>query len=1606
MAAVLLQAQLSMKRKSSQPQSCKSISHCVAGQLNCTTATDQQCHQCDGDYGPNGAAYSSVNNGSECRKQCSWRDDSSACYPGSCTDANCTCSSGFLGPDCMTLGSGQAPVLPEHRATLEGSTTLESPVVNGSTDTVYTNVRDFARIKIYWESSYQPVGLPNSSAGGHPYIHNVSLGVVWARVEAYVNRSTTLISSIAEQNCSTTTDGVHFSQDSPAAILVVCEHTFNVNYSSWTPVTGDVLRYDVHSTNGGYLKLYDRDSNNTIITRYYNGQTVSGYSTFTFDFDDPYHCVDVGSGCRTTMLNVGSDVTSQATMTITLQGWADDLAGIKEYNLEVRQLSGNHGNEMTEIFDIPAVYSGVYSGVTNSSQNVTLPRVGVSTRVYSIVLTTVDNAGNFRLSRRFVFFDDDPDDVTMQNNASVRLLSATKETDYEWLIDLDSSGGMTSVVLDWTNRFINIHHLNQGFLKPIGSYVNATIDDDYDQNFGQRGRAAVPNALGVTEFRVFYDIDHSGGRTTVNVSDDNSDNWSNEATNTQATYNLTLVDSDSIRFWVEARDIAGHFVRDSVLVHADSSPPTIQDFKLIPGLSGISVECTTFDEHSGANTVKWRLFHVDNGTEMEHVSETTPVEHIDPEGCNPATCLCVPIGDCYSTNYKPSFVVDDRAFEYYITLTVTNHAGLATSATFKTEWRVTPDNVDQTAESLAKQTNDTSSISADDVATAADLLDSIANAQDTSPDVTANVIKIVNNLLQVDTGELYKTTNTSRIVRALEKQIANVLAAGKNVSEVTSSVAVIAMNLDPSLVVEGLQFVALSDRGETTSLLDDNFEVYYGTNSTDVPLEKVEASVKIPDVVLNQLPPDHPVQVSFVLYDSSNLFRSQRIEDSQSTENPQTIGCLIISASLLNVSITDLPQERPVVITFNLHQAFRQNGHSHQTETCIFWDFSLRDGIGDWSTEGCRKGQPTNGRIVCLCDHATNFAVLVTSPMNTVDEDAEDLVSQSNDSSSIDAGAFDQIADQLDDIVNSQDTSPEVTANVIKVVNNLLQVDTREFNDSESAANSSSRIVRALERQVWNVLAAGKNISAVTTSVAVVASHFNAGALLNGVVFAGLSGGGGSESLADEDIGVFHGSDGDIPLVKVEVSIKLPEEILKLFPTGSAVPISFVMYENSNLFHSQQVDNASSTEFPTAIASRIISASVPNVSISDLPYDSPVYIVIEFPIPQVMSPMENTEQTETCVFWDFILRDGIGDWSPEGCRTDQLTNGRIVCLCDHATNFAVLVNIHGKKFTSLALDIISKAGCIVSIVALVITIAIYSSLRSLRSKTPSRILISFSLSLLCLYLVFVAGIEQTSSRVGCIVVAVLMHYFTLTSVAWMGVEAASMYLKLVRVFNSDVEHFMIKASVVAWGLPSLVIDVILAVDYTVYDNEYSCFLKPGAAFFFGQLLIIGLVFLFNAVIFVLISRKFLCRDKTLQSTANTSKKKQGTTMKRLQNIAAVSLLLGMTWVFGLLSIFEASSFAFQVIFAVCNSLQGLFIFLLFVVRQEKIRASVMARLRGRNRVDANATTAASVSKVISNPEEDKEPGSNELTDDSILSEKYEKDNGAPNSPETAETTYL
>lgn len=109
--------------------------------------------------------------------------------------------------------------------------------------------------------------------------------------------------------------------------------------------------------------------------------------------------------------------------------------------------------------------------------------------------------------------------------------------------------------------------------------------------------------------------------------------------------------------------------------------------------------------------------------------------------------------------------------------------------------------------------------------------------------------------------------------------------------------------------------------------------------------------------------------------------------------------------------------------------------------------------------------------------------------------------------------------------------------------------------------------------------------------------------------------------------------------------------------------------------------------------------------------------------------------------------------------------------------------------------------------------------RKVRKDIPSKILIQLCLALLLLNLVFLvdAWLALYPDAVGlCISTAWFLHYFLLASFTWMGLEAVHMYLALVKVFNSYISRYMLKFSLVGWGVPMIVVIIVIAVDKDNY----------------------------------------------------------------------------------------------------------------------------------------------------------------------------------------------
>ena len=102
---------------------------------------------------------------------------------------------------------------------------------------------------------------------------------------------------------------------------------------------------------------------------------------------------------------------------------------------------------------------------------------------------------------------------------------------------------------------------------------------------------------------------------------------------------------------------------------------------------------------------------------------------------------------------------------------------------------------------------------------------------------------------------------------------------------------------------------------------------------------------------------------------------------------------------------------------------------------------------------------------------------------------------------------------------------------------------------------------------------------------------------------------------------------------------------------------------------------------------------------------------------------------------------------------------------------------------------------------------------------------------------------------------------------------------------------------------------------------------------YGLILPICFILVFNLITFTRVMYR-LCRTNLGGNV--TSQSKAHVIAKRLQNAFVVSILMGLTWVFGFFAI-EDAKFVFSLIFCLCNSFQGVVIFLLFCVRQDDVR---------------------------------------------------------------------
>ncbi|KAM4821571.1 cadherin EGF LAG seven-pass G-type receptor 3 isoform 3-T3 [Thomomys bottae] len=324
--------------------------------------------------------------------------------------------------------------------------------------------------------------------------------------------------------------------------------------------------------------------------------------------------------------------------------------------------------------------------------------------------------------------------------------------------------------------------------------------------------------------------------------------------------------------------------------------------------------------------------------------------------------------------------------------------------------------------------------------------------------------------------------------------------------------------------------------------------------------------------------------------------------------------------------------------------------------------------------------------------------------------------------------------------------------------------------------------------------------------------------------------------------------------------------------------------------------------------------------------------VLESPISLEFRLLQTANRSKAiCVQWDPPgPEEQHGLWTARDCELVHRNGSHAWCRCSRTGTFGILMDASPRERLEGDLELLAVFTHVVvalSVAALVLTAAILLSLRSLKSNVRG-IHANVAAALGLAELLFLLGIHRTHNQLVCTAVAILLHYFFLSTFAWLLVQGLHLYRMQVEPRNVD-RGAMRFYHALGWGVPAVLLGLAVGLDPEGYGNPDFCWIsihEPLIWSFAGPVI---LVIVMNGTMFLLAAR-------TSCSTGQREAKK--TSVLTLRSSFLLLLLVSASWLFGLLAV-NHSILAFHYLHAGLCGLQGLAVLLLFCVLNADARAA-------------------------------------------------------------------
>ena len=440
-----------------------------------------------------------------------------------------------------------------------------------------------------------------------------------------------------------------------------------------------------------------------------------------------------------------------------------------------------------------------------------------------------------------------------------------------------------------------------------------------------------------------------------------------------------------------------------------------------------------------------------------------------------------------------------------------------------------------------------------------------------------------------------------------------------------------------------------------------------------------------------------------------------------------------------------------------------------------------------------------------------------------------------------------------------------------------------------------------------------------------------------------------------DNVATFNGDNFELQAVRTNTS----ETSLYNTSAGIGISVSFTA-QNSTPFSLTLAIFPSLDSF--LLSTRNVATNVASISIdAGRMKEMNGGVSITFTSIQNTSNLTNTyDLVPECVFWD----EERGVWNNTGLTFEGQSGNQYNCSSIHTTSFALLFNLVPKPPITygerLAQSIITYILACTSLLALLSAIGLYFFMgKAFLRKRINQVHLNFCIAYAIALSLFLLQEAALNHPVACKIFALLMHYSWLTVFSWSLCEGIFIYFKFVRIFSKHKKFEMTGLVLFGWLFPLVIVIPTFGIRFHDYGSSADgqiCFLGVGPpnwtylAFILPMILLLlsNLIFLFIAI-------------HSFQKVSRGKESKQKYKMILLGSFVLLPVL-GLPWLVGFLTLIPHSFFDW--VFILVTAPQGLWFFLIHVLRNVEIRKKLSQTLcrnrKGRKRFTDSISVSHSV----------------------------------------------